>query len=104
MSNWHELRSIDQRINFHFLLDNELPGTLVGQIPDFVKLVLVPPSFNPPVALYKARALEYMRLTAKHGSDDWVLHLDEETQIDAYATQVCIDFIERGDRHFGMVR
>ncbi|KAF2731857.1 hypothetical protein EJ04DRAFT_536398 [Polyplosphaeria fusca] len=28
-------------------------------------------------------------------ADDWVLHLDEETQMDAYSLRACIDFIER---------
>jgi hypothetical protein len=33
------------------------------------------------------------RRTARLHSDDWVLHLDEETQIDAFAVRACLDFI-----------
>ena len=63
----------------------------------------MPPSYKPPKALYKARALEYARLRQSLGPEDWVLHLDEETTVDSYAVKACLNFIERGDRHFGMV-
>jgi hypothetical protein len=103
IANWDELRHIDSRICFHIILDNSLPHALVGHIPDFVEILFVPPSFKPPKALYKARALEYARLGHSLGPEDWVLHLDEETTIDAYAVKACLNFIERGDCHFGMV-
>lgn len=45
--------------------------------------------------MYKARALEYFRIRAQLGPEDWVLHLDEETLIDEHCIRACIDFIER---------
>lgn len=102
ISNWDELRHIDSRICFHIILDNSLPHALAGHIPNFVEILFVPPSFKPPKALYKARALEYARLGQSLGPEDWVLHLDEETTVDAYAVKACLNFIERGDCHFGM--
>ncbi|OCL13070.1 glycosyltransferase family 2 protein [Glonium stellatum] len=102
IANWDELRHIDPRICFHVILDNSLPQALVGRIPDFIEILFVPPSFRPPKALYKARALEYARIAQSLGPDDWVLHLDEETTVDPFAIKTCLNFIERGDRHFGM--
>jgi hypothetical protein len=104
IENWAELRSIDERLVFHVILDQGLSPSLARGIPDFVDVILVPRDFQPPKAKYKARALEYARVAMNLGPEDWVLHLDEETQIDAYAVQTCLEFVERGDRQFGMVR
>jgi hypothetical protein len=104
IKNWVELSSIDKRLVFHIILDQNLSPSLARGIPDFVDVILVPRNFQPPKAKYKARALEYARVAMNLGPEDWVLHLDEETQIDAYAVQTCLDFVERGDRQFGMVR
>jgi len=88
---------------FHIILDQSPLPELENSIPNFVNVILVPPSFKPPKAMYKARALEYGRIAMNLGPEDWVLHLDEETQVDAFAVRACLDFVERGNRHFGMV-
>jgi hypothetical protein len=103
IANWTELYSIDEKHTFHIVLDQGLSPALEESLPNFVDVILVPRDFQPPKAKYKARALEYARVVMDLGPQDWVLHLDEETQIDAYAVQTCLDFVERGDRHFGMV-
>lgn len=100
---WTELREIDSRINFHIVLDGGSELTKNDKIPQFVHINEVPASYKPRYALYKARALEFFRRSVCLQEDDWVLHLDEETQIDAYAIKAVIDFIERGDRHLAMV-
>lgn len=103
IENWPELRRVDSRIRFQIIVDQELREELEKNVPDFVEVLLVPKSFAPPKARYKARALEYARLAQNLTSDDWVLHLDEETQLDEFAVKACLEFIERGDRHFAMV-
>ncbi|OCK86214.1 hypothetical protein K432DRAFT_285123, partial [Lepidopterella palustris CBS 459.81] len=35
------------------------------------------------------------------GSEDWVLYLDEKMDMDSYAVRACLEFIGRGNRHFG---
>ena len=103
VSNWRELRPLDDRVTFHIALDGEVPAALQKGIPDFIDIVVVPASFTARKAKYKARALEYFRRSAKLRNDDWVLHLDEETQIDAFAVRTCLDFIERTRFDIGMV-
>ena len=100
---WVELRHIDSRITFHIVLDGGSELTKNDNLPGFVHVNEVPASYKPRYALYKARALEYFRRSICLQEDDWVLHLDEETQIDAYAIKAVIDFIERGDRLLAMV-
>ena len=62
-----------------------------------VQLTAVPTDFSPQRAKYKARALEYFRIASNLTVKDWVLHLDEETFVDAYALESCIDVIERSN-------
>ena len=100
---WTELREIDSRINFHVVLDGGSELTKNDKIPHFVHINEVPATYKPRYALYKARALEYFRQSVCLREDDWVLHLDEETQIDAYAIKAVLDFIERSDRLLAMV-
>ncbi|KAG6356234.1 hypothetical protein INS49_015621 [Diaporthe citri] len=57
------------------------------------RVVSVPASFTRPRARYKARALEYFRIAANLQPDDWILHLDEETMIDASVLEACTNFI-----------
>lgn len=46
--------------------------------------LVVPKSYTPPGgALYKARALQYAIEKSPAGDEDWIIHLDEETQFDA---------------------
>jgi hypothetical protein len=68
-----------------------------------VNIIKVPQSFQPKFAKYKGRALEWCRQHWKLSEYDWILHLDEETQIDEYLVQACLDFIERGTEDFGLV-
>jgi hypothetical protein len=55
-------------------------------------------------AKYKARAQEHFRLKYKFSKEDWVLHLDEESEMDDRALQTTLDFIQRGTADLGMVR
>lgn len=45
-------------------------------------------------ARYKARSLEWYRRSQKLTENDWVLHLDEESIIDPYSLNRCIEFIK----------
>ena len=103
MAPWAELRHIDSRIVFHVVLDGGSELTKNDNIPQFVQTNEVPTSYKPKYALYKARALEYFRRSVCLQEDDWVLHLDEETQIDAYAIKAVVEFIERSDKLLAMV-
>jgi hypothetical protein len=91
IQNWTELRLIDSRLTFHIILDENIAPELLTHIPKFVGVILVPQNYQPPKAKYKARALEYARIVMNLGSEDWVLHLDEETQIDGFAIRTCLD-------------
>lgn len=100
---WTELRHIDSRLEFHTVLDGGSELAKRYHLPSFVHINEVPDSYKPSRAMYKARALEYFRRHVCLEEKDWVLHLDEETQLDAYAIKAVLDFIERGDRQIAMV-
>ncbi|EDU49778.1 hypothetical protein PTRG_06858 [Pyrenophora tritici-repentis Pt-1C-BFP] len=70
------IQSLSSRITFIVLTDE---GSSVASLELGVKIVVVPKSFSPPTAKYKARALEYFRINQQLTDTDWVLHLDEET-------------------------
>lgn len=74
-------------------------------LPHFINVYRVPDakSFQANFARHKARALEWYRIQCQLTAEDWVLHLDEETELDDFAIQTCIDFIERGSEDIGMV-
>jgi hypothetical protein len=59
-----------------------------------LNVVATPRSYRPSKALYKARALEYFRTSGLVRDEDWILHLDEETIIDAHVVETCLDFIQ----------
>ena len=103
IASWEELRHLDKRIRFHIALDSGTQLATSEELPPYIYVNTVPTSYKPQNARYKARALEYFRIQAQLDEDDWVLHLDEETQLDAYAVKAVLDFIERGDRLVGMV-
>ncbi|KAI9136383.1 glycosyl transferase family group 2-domain-containing protein [Paraphysoderma sedebokerense] len=52
-------------------------------------------------AKHKARALDYFRKAAGLTQYDWVLHMDEESTIDAASLRRCFDFIRYSPHHFG---
>lgn len=90
------------RLQFHILADGH-GDNFRRALPSFIEINTVPESFQPQKATYKARALEYFRLEQNLSKDDWVLHLDEESEIDEFVIKTCLDFIERGDDDIGMV-
>lgn len=64
-----------------------------------------PASFTPKKALYKARALEWFRLQVQLYDDDWILHLDEETVVDAHTVKASFQFAEMETSYdFGQVQ
>ncbi|RAH68773.1 glycosyltransferase family 2 protein [Aspergillus aculeatinus CBS 121060] len=71
-------------------------------LPTWVEQLQCPPSFQAARATHKARVLEWYRRHSSLTDRDWVLHLDEETEIDDYLMQACLDFIERGSDDIGM--
>ena len=100
---WSNLRYLSPRISFHVLLDPKESVTIRKMCPDWVHIDVCPNSYQPKVAKYKARVLEWFRIRQILSDDDWVLHLDEETRIDEDLIKTCLNFIERGDEHIGMV-
>jgi hypothetical protein len=63
--------------------------------------LLVPATFHPKCARYKARALEYFRQQQRFGSGDWVLHLDEESALDAQGLRACQEYCRRSPYLYG---
>ncbi|KAI9137422.1 glycosyl transferase family group 2-domain-containing protein [Paraphysoderma sedebokerense] len=53
------------------------------------------------IAKHKARALDYFRKYVKLSQYDWILHMDEESTIDAESLRRCFDFIRYEKHHFG---
>ncbi|KAF1984249.1 glycosyltransferase family 2 protein [Aulographum hederae CBS 113979] len=93
-----------RNIQFTIILDSTPTATtLLPHLPPFVRVITVPSSFTPPNGgKYKARALEYARREFGLGESDWVLHLDEETEIDAFGLRACVEFAEGSGRDVGM--
>lgn len=56
-----------------------------------LQLVIVPKSFVTKHARYKSRALEYFRLHHIR-NEDWILHMDEESTMDAHTFEKCLEF------------
>jgi len=94
MQGWQTLHA---SLSFHIVTEEPKLEAFKARFAGYpeVSLIGVPKSFSPRRAKYKARALEYFRIHSKLTSTDWVLHLDEETFVDAYALETCIDVIER---------
>lgn len=90
-------------IKFHALVDSDNADELQRQLPSYVILDQVPSHVPVTKAKYKARAQEYFRLKYKFSKEDWVLHLDEESQIDDRVLEITLNFIERGTADLGMV-
>ena len=90
-------------VRFHVLVDSENADELKQQLPSYVIVDQVPGNFSVKKAKYKARAQEWFRLKYKFSKEDWILHLDEESEMDDRALQTTLDFIERGTAELGMV-
>jgi cellulose synthase/poly-beta-1,6-N-acetylglucosamine synthase-like glycosyltransferase len=63
--------------------------------------LLVPETFRTRYARYKARALEYFRQQQRFGPGDWVLHLDEESVLDARGLHACQEYCRRSPYLYG---
>ena len=85
---------MDRRVRFTVVVDGETTLSQHAQIPPFVNIMHVPHSYKPNHAAYKARVLECFRIRTNLCQEDWVLHLDEETQIDDHLMQAVLNFIE----------
>lgn len=95
------LLTVDPRVKI-VLITDEPKDKLFATLSSSITLVTTPRSYTPAHAKYKARALEYFRTSSKLASSDWVLHLDEETVIDAHTVRACIQFIqEEKQYHLG---
>lgn len=92
-----------KKLQFHVVVDDENSADFCRELPSFIKVITIPASFSTKQAKYKARALEFYRQREGLTAQDWVLHLDEESRIDAAVVKSCLDFIERGDEDMGMV-
>ncbi|KAK4995386.1 hypothetical protein LTR66_004779 [Elasticomyces elasticus] len=101
IADWDRLGQVDDRITFHIVVDSGSDISWHENAPACAKFHIVPTDWHPPLARYKARALEYFRLDIALSNDDWVLHLDEETQVDHFGLRTCLDFIEAGTLHIG---
>ena len=93
----HGWQQVHKKISFHIVTEEPKAQAFYQRFAkdDDVEVVAVPVGFSAKKAKYKARALEYARSHFQLTSSDWVLHLDEETFVDAYALKACIDVIER---------
>lgn len=89
------LLTVDSRVRITVVTDvpydEQVRALALG--PD-IEVLGTPPSFRPPHARYKARALEWFRVQKQLADSEWVLHLDEETIVDAHAVRTCIEFAE----------
>lgn len=90
-------------LKFHVVVDGSNAAQFRQNLSTFIEINAVPSAYQPKKAKFKARALEWFRLNMELSDDDWVLHLDEESEIDEYVVKTCLDFIERGDEDIGMV-
>ncbi|PWN32422.1 uncharacterized protein FA14DRAFT_161866 [Meira miltonrushii] len=65
--------------------------------------IVCPKSYVSPkgLAKHKARALDYFRHTMQLGPYDFVLHMDEESTMDAESLRGCFDFVRYTTHHMG---
>ncbi|TKY88452.1 hypothetical protein EX895_002804 [Sporisorium graminicola] len=65
--------------------------------------VMTPKSYKSPLgkAKHKAKALDYFRSHMGLTPYDWVLHMDEESTMDAESLRGCFDFIRYNTAHIG---
>ena len=75
--------------------------TVVTDKPLPIPHLLVPANFQTRHARYKARALEFFRQQQKFGAGDWVLHLEEESELDADGLRACEEYCMRSPFLYG---
>ncbi len=98
-----DLGQVDDRVTFHLLTTADKVAHFQRLLDTPVCLEEVPADFRPSKARFKARSLEWFRLSRRLCDSDWVLHLDEETIIDQCALAACINFIEQSTFQIGQV-
>lgn len=83
------------------LMDERMQLDVVTDLPVDVPHIRVPAEFTPERARFKARALEYYRVTMNLTPEDWVLHLDEESVVDREGLEACLLFCRRSPHLMG---
>jgi hypothetical protein len=83
------------------LIDDRMRLDIVTDLAVDLPHIRVPDDFQPRHARFKARALEYYRKVSRFGKHDWVLHLDEETVVDAACLEACILHCRRSPHWMG---
>jgi hypothetical protein len=83
------------------LMDDRMRLDVVTDLPVDLPHIRVPADFTTTRARFKARALEYYRVTMNLTEDDWVLHLDEETVLDRDGLEACLRFCKRSQHLMG---
>ena len=65
--------------------------------------IVTPKNYNSATgkAKHKAKALDYFRTTMNLTPYDWILHMDEESTMDAESLRGCFDFVRYNDAHIG---
>lgn len=90
-------------VRFHVVLDSADNEHFRRELPSYITIDEVPGTFSAKRAKFKARALEFFRQKYKFSKEDWILHLDEESEIDERVMRTSLDFIEKGTADYGMV-
>jgi cellulose synthase/poly-beta-1,6-N-acetylglucosamine synthase-like glycosyltransferase len=96
-------QKLDERISLHVLTEAANAHNFDGMFKKHVSIHAVPSAYSPVKAKYKARNLEWFRINMHLDQDDWVLHLDEETLVDEYCLNTCLDFITKQSCDMGQV-
>ncbi|GAQ44609.1 hypothetical protein AtubIFM61612_007697 [Aspergillus tubingensis] len=89
-------------VRFHVVLDSADNEHFRRELPSYITIDEVPGTFSAKRAKFKARALEFFRQKYKFSKEDWILHLDEESEIDERVMRTSLDFIEKGTADYGM--
>jgi hypothetical protein len=96
-------QKLDKRISLHVLTEAANAHNFDGMFKKHVSVHAVPSDYRPVKAKYKARNLEWFRINMHLDENDWVLHLDEETLVDEYCMNTCLDFITKQSCDMGQV-
>lgn len=91
----------NSNIQFIILTDENSYTDNLKKIIGGNKLCIVPKEFKTNKAKYKSRALEYFRIINNFTSNDWILHMDEESIIDESNFEKCLQFIRKNEYKIG---